>query len=52
MGSLLTIGQKFTIIFKLAVVKDSSKYADEKRKNLGYKVIEVQTSSRTKMLEL
>tara|TARA_B100000989_G_scaffold248131_1_gene195508 strand:- start:85 stop:471 length:387 start_codon:yes stop_codon:yes gene_type:complete len=51
-GKLAHIGHKFTINFKLAVVKDSLKYADEKQKNIGYKVIEGRTSSRTKMLEL
>lgn len=51
-GKLAHIGHKFTINFKLAVVKDSLKYADEKQKNLGYKVIEGRNSSRTKMLEL
>lgn len=51
-GKLTQIGHKFTINFKLAVVKDSLKYADEKQKNLGYKVIEGRNSSRTKMLEL
>ena len=51
-GKLAHIGHKFTINFKLAVVEDSLKYADEKQKNIGYKVIEGRTSSRTKMLEL
>ena len=51
-GKLTQIGHKFTINFKLAVVKDSLKYADEKQKNLGYKVIEGRNSSRTKMLKL
>ena len=51
-GKLAHIGHKFTINFKLAIVKDSLKYADEKQKNLGYKVIEGRNSSRTKMLEL
>ena len=46
---LAHIGQLFTINFKLAVVKDSLKYADEKQKNIGYKVIEGRTSSRIKM---
>ncbi len=49
---LAPIRHKFTINFKLAVVKDSLKYADEKQKNLGYKVIAGRNSSRTKMLEL
>ena len=34
------IGHKFKINFKLGVVKDSLKYADEKQKNVGYKLIE------------
>ena len=36
---LTQIGHNFTINFKLAVVKDSLKYADETQKNLGYRVI-------------
>ena len=51
-GKLAHIGHKFTINLKLFVVKDSLKYADEKQKNIGYKVIEGRTSSKTKMLEL
>ena len=48
-GKLAHIGHKFTINLKLFVVKDSLKYADEKQKNIGYKVIEGRTSSRIKM---
>ena len=51
-GKLTQIGHKFTINFKLAVVKDSLKYPNESQKNLGYKVIEGRNFSRTKMLEL
>ena len=48
-GKLAHIGHKFTINLKLFVVKDSLKYADEKQKNIGYKVIEGRTSLRIKM---
>ena len=48
-GKLAHIGHKFTINLKLFVVKDSLKYADEKQKNIGYKVIEGRTSSRIKL---
>lgn len=51
-GKLTQIRHKFTINFKLAVVKDSLKYADEKQENLGYIVIEGRKTSTTKVLEL
>ena len=38
-GKLTQIGHKFTINFKLAVVKDSLKYADEKQKNVAIKLL-------------
>ena len=51
-GQLAHIGHKFKINFKLGVVKDSLKYADEKQKNVGYKLIEGRKTSTTKTLEL
>lgn len=49
---LVQVGHKFTINFKLDVVKDKLKYVDENNKNLGYKIINGSNKLTTKTLAL